>query len=421
MRALTREQKAALHGVLRAVAFLLLAVVGYIVLHRAGVWYPDPLRDYAITALATAVAIGVGRKLPLPLLVAVAAVVGWPWWRFTTGEVRVEPLAIAAFFAAAGGLRLRIAVPLIAAAAIISQFPYLWLLQSDPSVLPRYLSETQPSGHILVIVLVVTAAFVGRSLWNQERNAKMLADRNDALERLAESDRARIAAEERTAIAREVHDVVAHHVVAIVIRAQGAARVADTQPDQPRLAVEWIAGSGREALTAIRDVVRVLRGADAAAEADEHRTSVAAALHELVDRIRTVGITVEADISVPSGLGAVQEFALLRVCQEALTNVLVHSAARMVNVRVAAAGPDTLLTVEDNGSGEHNPAHGGHREGLGSGGSGIRGMRERAEAAGGRLSVGPHGEGWKVELVVPRTDVMTPALIHASAMSRRTT
>ncbi len=419
-RAPARWQMTALRGVGRGVVFLLLAVAGYLVLHRLGIWYPDPLRDYEITALAAAVAIGVGKRLPLPLLLAVAVVVGWPWWQFFSYEVRVAPLAIAAYFAAAGGLRLRVAVPVIAVSATISQFVDLPQILNDPTDTPMFLSESQPSARVLLIAVVIAAALVGRSSWVQERNARMLTDRNDALERLAVSDRARIAAEERTAVAREVHDVVAHHVVAIVVRAQAAARVADSQPDQPRLAVEWIAGSGREALTAIRDVVRVLRGAETIGEPVEDGMSLTTALTELIDRIRSVGIAVQAEISVPSGLGAGQEFAVLRVCQEALTNVLIHSAARRVSVRIAASGPDAILTVEDDGSVSPEVSHGSHGDDLGSGGAGIRGMRERAEAAGGRLSAAPTGLGWKVELVVPCSGVIQPALADVLAAPRRT-
>jgi signal transduction histidine kinase len=34
-------------------------------------------------------------------------------------------------------------------------------------------------------------------------------------------------------------------------------------------------------------------------------------------------------------------------------------------------------------------------------GAGLTGMRERAEAMGGRLSAGPWGEGWRVEVLLP--------------------
>src|SRR5918995_455945 len=71
-----------------------------------------------------------------------------------------------------------------------------------------------------------------------------------------------VVAEERTRIARELHDVVAHHVSAIVIRAQAAERLAPGRPEVAVEAVRWIADAGKEALTGMRHAVQVLREAD---------------------------------------------------------------------------------------------------------------------------------------------------------------
>ena len=110
-------------------------------------------------------------------------------------------------------------------------------------------------------------------------------------------------------------------------------------------------------------------------------------------------------MEVPAGLDALQQFAVLRVGQEALTNVLIHSGATAATVRLGRVGADVVLTVEDNGSAASTPS------GLGSGGAGLRGMRERADAVGGHLVAGSTGRGWRVELVVPmRTPVTSEAV-----------
>jgi signal transduction histidine kinase len=80
--------------------------------------------------------------------------------------------------------------------------------------------------------------------------------------RLRAVESQKVVVEERTRIARELHDVVAHHVSAIVIRAQAAERLGPGRPEVAVEALGWIAGAGKEALTGMRHAVQVLREAD---------------------------------------------------------------------------------------------------------------------------------------------------------------
>src|SRR5919106_1744824 len=69
--------------------------------------------------------------------------------------------------------------------------------------------------------------------------------------RLREFESQQVVVEERTRIARELHDVVAHHMSAIVIRAQAAERLAPHRPEVAVEAVRWVAGPGKEGLPRI--------------------------------------------------------------------------------------------------------------------------------------------------------------------------
>jgi PAS domain S-box-containing protein len=80
-------------------------------------------------------------------------------------------------------------------------------------------------------------------------------------------------------------------------------------------------------------------------------------------------------------LPAVVETALYRVVQEAMTNVVRHARATMVDVLVKREGPTVLVMVEDNGVG-FDPTRAPHRDRVG-----LLGLRERAEALGGTLRV----------------------------------
>jgi len=88
------------------------------------------------------------------------------------------------------------------------------------------------------------------------------------------------------------------------------------------------------------------------------------------------------------------ELSCYRIVQEALTNTLKHSSARHATVSVCGGGHDVTVRIQDDG-------HGQATRGPGSG-QGLIGLRERAAAYGGTLSVGPSpGGGYLVEAVLP--------------------
>jgi two-component system, NarL family, sensor histidine kinase UhpB len=91
---------------------------------------------------------------------------------------------------------------------------------------------------------------------------------------------------------------------------------------------------------------------------------------------------------------------VFRVAQESLTNVVRHARADHAEVRLARRDGGVRLEVRDDGLGVGAQT-------VASGGSGIRGMRERALMIGSRLSIAPLGErGTLVALDVPPTEVL---------------
>jgi signal transduction histidine kinase len=229
-------------------------------------------------------------------------------------------------------------------------------------------------------------------------------------QRRRESESRVARADERTAIARELHDVVAHHVASMVLRV-GVARHVLTDLD-PRVgaAFDDVHTTGTAALADLRRLVAVLRNpdgvhGDAALTAIEP-SAVPAALGAAVDRARQAGITVEADIDPAVGsLDAVRGLAVLRLTQEALTNVAKHAgASALARLSVSVVDGAVRWEVSDNGRGRVPaavPFGGGH---------GITGMRERVEVLGGQLEAGPTSAGWRVRTVLPALVSVPPAL-----------
>jgi signal transduction histidine kinase len=214
--------------------------------------------------------------------------------------------------------------------------------------------------------------------------------------RLRAVESQKLVVEERTRIARELHDVVAHHVSAIVVRAQAAERLAPGRPEVAVEAVRWIADAGKEALTGMRHAVQALREADGNRAVELAPQPTLGDLRGIVERLAPVGLDVE--IALPDPLPAVDpqvELAAVRIAQEGVTNVLRHAEARRAMVRVAEEAGHLVVAVDDDGRSGKAPA-------LSAPGHGLRGMAERAAACGGRLDIARSDlGGWSVRASLP--------------------
>jgi signal transduction histidine kinase len=389
-------------------ALLLLAVwnVAIAVGLRSG-WYPAIIDPYVWVGVGCALAVALSRTVPAVAYVLVGITTSWPQWIFDPPELRVLPLILGVFLAASHGLRLRFALPLTLVFLVGTLVP-LYVLdlvgQGDVDSALESFSYANPSMRVLLGVVVLAALLLGAATRRQRVAVETLRVRNIELQQLREADRARIAAEERTALARDIHDVVAHHVSAMVIRAQAADRVADTRPGELRETVRWIGESGQAALSAMRQVVRVLR-TDSTSSVPLAPADFSVALEAVLAHVRATGLRVDATLDVASPLTPGQESTVLRIVQESLTNVMLHSGAAAVTVSLGS-GPDAAwLRVEDDGGGPDAVSR-IDAANLAAGGSGLRGMRERAEALGGTFSAGPlAGRGWLVEAVLPHAAV----------------
>ena len=112
--------------------------------------------------------------------------------------------------------------------------------------------------------------------------------------------------------------------------------------------------------------------------------------HGIFDEVLYRPVTVNGE---PRPLPRLVEWSAFRIVQEALTNVVKHTADACARVEVGYE-PDTLaLLVENNGRSVDGNANGGR---------GIVGMRERATVLGGEIEIGPdqHG-GYTVRARIP--------------------
>ena len=98
---------------------------------------------------------------------------------------------------------------------------------------------------------------------------------------------------------------------------------------------------------------------------------------------------------------------LLRIAQEAVTNVVKHSGATRIAIRLNFGAEAVALEIKDNGSGlnaDRIASNGDHHFGL-------LGMSERAKRLNGRLDVSSApGEGTIVRVVISLSSETVPEL-----------
>ncbi|GAB3152068.1 sensor histidine kinase [Micromonospora sonneratiae] len=206
--------------------------------------------------------------------------------------------------------------------------------------------------------------------------------------------------EERLRMAQELHDSVGHGLAVIAMQAGVALHVLERSPDRVRESLEAIQAASRESLHGLRAQLGVLRGPEGGDAPREPAPGLADA-ERLLRRIRGGGLVVAADLRA-GDLPPEVDVAAYRIMQESLTNVLRHAGATRARVRASRDAGDLVLEVTDDGRA------GGTGTGQGDDsrpGSGIAGMRARAEALGGRLDAGPRPRGgFAVRARLPLTD-----------------
>ncbi len=208
--------------------------------------------------------------------------------------------------------------------------------------------------------------------------------------RTAEAQAARGALAERARIAREMHDVVAHHLSLIAVRCETAPyRLASLDP-RAGGELEEVAGTARSALTELQRLLGVLRAEDQ--DAERAPQPGAGDLGVLLDGVRAAGVDVEAhveEVPLPDTLG----LSVFRIVQQALSNAAQHSPGGPVRVSVTRDGGALRVEVV-NGPGT--------APGTPGAGTGLTGMRERAELHGGCLAAAPtEGGGFRVLAELP--------------------
>ena len=102
---------------------------------------------------------------------------------------------------------------------------------------------------VFVNAIAAIAWLIGFAFYERNRRTVELTERAERAERARESEARAAAAEERARIAREMHDVVAHSLSVMVVQAEAAEAMLDSDPERARRPLAAVQQTGRGALT----------------------------------------------------------------------------------------------------------------------------------------------------------------------------
>jgi signal transduction histidine kinase len=200
------------------------------------------------------------------------------------------------------------------------------------------------------------------------------------------ASRARIVATADAArhrIQRDLHDGAQQHLVSLALQLRAAQAAAPPGAGVPVQELDAVAAGLDGVLAELREIARGLHPAILA------ERGLRPALQALA---RRSAVPVCLEVQVAGRLPEQIEIAAYYVVAEALTNAAKHAHATVVNVGVAASEGVLRVSVRDDGRGGADVSHG----------SGLAGLRDRAEALGGRVWLhSPPGEGTTLQVQLP--------------------
>ncbi|MGJ3508274.1 sensor histidine kinase [Enemella sp. A6] len=181
-------------------------------------------------------------------------------------------------------------------------------------------------------------------------------------------------AAERERIGRDLHDILGHSLTTIAVKADLASRLVGRSDEDARSEIEQVAEVARQALADVRSTASGM-----------HEVRLASEIASARSVLQAAGIECRVPSALPV-LDDVRSEAFGYVVREGVTNVVRHSGAATCTIEVA----DDCVAVIDDG---HGFARTKRRTGL-------RGLTERIEQAGGTLEVDSGSGGTTIRAVL---------------------
>lgn len=346
---------------------------------------------------------GMGESVPVAVPVVGTVVIGasWALWRATGW--RWWLMGVAAAVAPAtltGGGGLGILLLMLAITLVMAEFGLRWtvvwiVVQVGFAVV---LMVSLRVGRVEMLVQAAAVALLaGLGLLLGQVLRELTAERRTNL-RLLDELRAShhvetelMLADERARSARELHDGLGHRLTLIGLSLEYAGRMRDRDPAKAYAEVDHARAQASDALAYMRRWVRALN------PPRETALTGVAAFDAIADSFRGTGLTVSVQQSgTERPLGRQASLFAHRLVQEGLTNVLRHSPADEVDLRIGWGTDDVTITLADNGI-----TRGGAIATDIPAGFGLRSLAERAEQLGGSFAARVDARGMVLTGRVP--------------------
>jgi signal transduction histidine kinase len=261
---------------------------------------------------------------------------------------------------------------------------------------PPQLSAIDLGSGLLSLGVTIGLTYSVKMLVEQRiEHERLIAELRDAQQQLRQSAAREVelaALRERNRLAREMHDSLGHALVLIAVKIEAAQRLQAIDAARSATELEDTKALVRSTMGDLRNSLAGLR-----LSALEDRPFGVALADMGADLGRRTGIDIDISTSEEADtLDRATQEALYRVAQEALTNVARHAQARHAWVHLALSKNIVELEVSDDGIGLNAAPRPGTSH------FGITGMRERVQALGGVLTIGPRaGAGTLLRVSIP--------------------
>ena len=254
----------------------------------------------------------------------------------------------------------------------------LLIILADESFTPEVYGAFNAS--LIRIPALSAVGFVITELRDRQRREQdALEEANRKLEEYAGSSERLAAARERSRIARDLHDTLAHTLSGLAVQLEAMDTVIPSESGDSRL--KAMIGRARSTVrSGLGETRRALKALRAGTLED---MGLPMALQRLADDAEARGGTaVRTRITSQSHNWSDDlEEAVYRIAQEALENIIRHASASRTELEFTGDKHRLTLKVQDDGRGFQPDSPPSDSR------FGLRGMHERAESVGGRLSV----------------------------------
>ena len=198
--------------------------------------------------------------------------------------------------------------------------------------------------------------------------------------------------QERNRLARELHDTLAHTLSSTAVQLEAAKALFDLKPEQSKEMLSQTLKNTKNGLVETRRALADLRSSEL------ESFGLSQAIRNMANSAAQRG-GFSVNFSMDKDLDMLPEditHCLYRTAQESLENILRHATASIVSISLLPDANTITLTIRDDGTGfDVSDIRKDH--------FGIRGMRERVEMLGGRLTIkSQSGSGTQVLVELER-------------------